>query len=131
MLIGEISKKTDLSKDTIRFYEKKRLLKVERTISEFNNYKYYTSEHLHRLLLIKKAKQFGFTLNEIAELLELFDTKSANCTILQEKVNAKIRDIEKRIQDLKEIKGLILVGIQETQTKCGIQNEVVNCKILE
>ena len=129
MLIGEISKKTDLSRDTIRFYEKKGLLKVERTTSEFNNYKHYTLEHLERLQLIKKAKRFGFTLNEIAELLELFDTKSANCSVLQEKVNEKIIAIDKGIQELKAIKNLILIGIQKAQTNCVTKKEEDNCKL--
>ena len=77
MLIGEISKKTELSRDTIRFYEKRGLIKVESSVSEFNNYKEYTEDTLRRLLLIKKTKRFGFTLNEISELLELVDLNKA------------------------------------------------------
>ena len=131
MLIGEISKQTDLTKDTIRFYEKKGLLEVERSKSDFNNYKHYTSEHLKRLQLIKKAKRFGFTLNEISELLQLFDYRNANCSFLQEKVNRKLIDIDKRIQELKEIKNLILTEIQKAQIDCQSNTEDDNCKILE
>lgn len=131
MLIGEISKKTELSKDTIRFYEKKGLLKVERTSSEFNNYKHYSLEHLQRLQLIKKAKRFGFTLNEIAELLELFDRRTASCSILQEKINGRLLDIEKRIQELKEIKSLIILGVKKAQTHCVSKREDDNCNLLE
>ena len=81
-------------------------------------------------MLIKKAKRFGFTLNEIAELLELSDTKSANCLVLQKKVNEKIFDIDKRIQELKDIKNSILVGIQKAQTKCMTKSEDDNCELL-
>ena len=55
MLIGEICKKTELSRDTIRFYEKKGLIKVKQTESEFNNYKDYTEQNLRRLLLIRAS----------------------------------------------------------------------------
>jgi len=83
------------------------------------------------LQLIKKAKKFGFTLNEISELLKLFDLKSANCSILQEKVNEKLIDIDNRIQELKEIKSLILLGIQKAQTDCVSKTEDGNCKLLK
>ena len=128
MLIGEISKKTELTRDTIRFYEKKGLLKVDRTTSEFNNYKHYTLAHLQRLNLIKKAKGFGFTLNEISELLNLFDQKNANCLILQEKVDEKLDDIDRKIQELKEIKSLILLGTKKAQANGVSKREDGNCK---
>lgn len=131
MLIGEISKKTELTRDTIRFYEKKGLLNVERTVSEFNNYKNYTSEHLKRLLLIKKAKSFGFTLNEILELLKLFDLNNANCSILQEKVNEKLIDIDNRIQELMDFKRLILAGIEQAQNACIPKSVTDNCKLIK
>jgi len=131
MLIGEICRETELSKDTIRFYEKKGLLTVERTVSPFNDYKNYTAAHLNRLQLIKKAKRFGFTLNQISELLDLFDRDSANCKVLQKKVSEKITDIDAKIQELQEIKKLILIGVEESQTDCRYQVEDQNCKLLE
>ena len=51
--------------DTIRFYEKKGLINPQPPTSEFNTYKNYTEGNLRRLALIKKAKMFGFTLNEV------------------------------------------------------------------
>lgn len=128
MLIGEINKKTGLSRDTIRFYEKKGLLKVERTKSEFNNYKEYTSKHLQRLLLIKKAKRFGFTLNEIANLLELIDEKGASCSMLQEVIDEKIEDINRKIQELQDFKTSILNEVQMAQLNCKTLNELDNCQ---
>jgi len=130
MLIGEISKQTGLSRDTIRFYEKKGLLKVERTASQFNNYKQYTSKHLYQLQQIKKAKRFGFTLNEIADLLELIEAKRANCSTIQEKINDKIIDIDRRIQELKDFKSSILMGMQMAKTKCKTIKADENCKLL-
>ena len=131
MLIGEISKKAELSKDTIRFYEKKGLLEVERTVSQFNNYKNYTLEHLKRLQRIKKAKKFGFTLNEISKLLNLFDLNSANCSILKDSINKKIADIDIRIQELIEIRNLILIETEKAQFECTSIGQNTNCKLLE
>ncbi len=104
MLIGEISKKTGLSRDTIRFYEKKGLIKVDRTDSEWNNYKDYTVQTYHTLLLIKKAKGFGFTLNEIAEILDLLEMDRANCSTLTVKAEEKVKVIDEKIIELKAMK---------------------------
>lgn len=127
MLIGEIVTKTNLSKDTIRFYEKKGLIKVKRTDSEWNNYKNYDEEILNRLLLIKKAKGFGFTLNEIAEILEMFDTNLATCEIMAIKVKEKLNRIEEKIKGLNEMKMMILTKVQNIQSEC-IPTSTENCQ---
>jgi len=129
MRIGELCQKTELTKDTIRFYEKKGLLKVKRSTSPYNNYKEYTFYHLERLELIKKAKRFGFTLNEITALLELFDAKKANCSTLKEKLTEKITDIDRRIEELKDFKSSILKEIKVAQDACKGTHRNGNCSL--
>ena len=128
MRIGEISSKSGLSKDTIRFYEKKGLINVNRSDSEWNNYKEYSNKNLNRLLLIKKAKEFGFTLNEIAELLELFELDSANCSKLSATASSKISQIDAKIRELKRMKKMIIDRVIEFSEGCDTINENGNCK---
>ena len=64
MLIGEIVKKTGLTRDTIRFYERKGLIRVESNFSEWNNYKNYDAKTLQKLLLIKKAFEVADSLRK-------------------------------------------------------------------
>lgn len=130
MLIGELSKQTQLSRDTIRFYEKRGLIKALPSTSEFNTYKNYTEKNLSTLMWIKKAKGFGFTLNEIAELLELVDNNEANCSILREKVIDKVADIDMKIQELTNMKASINKRLQEAQISCKSVEEKSNCKQL-
>ncbi len=127
MLIGEIVAKTNLSRDTIRFYEKKGLIKVYRTDSEWNNYKNYNDETLRKLFLIKKAKGFGFTLNEIAEILEMFDNNIATCEIMAIKVKEKLNRIDEKIKDLNEMRIMIVAKIENIQGEC-IQSSKENCQ---
>lgn len=127
MLIGEIATKTGLSRDTIRFYEKKGLIKVGRTDSEWNNYKNYNEEILNKLLLIKKAKGFGFTLNEIAEILEMSDMNIATCEILTIKIKEKLNRIDEKIRDLNEIKMMIIGKIENIEGDCN-PNSKENCQ---
>jgi len=131
MLIGEISKKTGLSRDTIRFYEKKGLIAANRSDSIFNNYKNYTEENIRRLMLIKKAKSFGFTLNEIAELLELVSLNKATCSLFYTKTQEKISSIDRKIQELKDMKNLILKKTEEAKRSCLNLRKDENCKILQ
>ena len=130
MWIGEVSRITGLSKDTIRFYEKKGLLQVVRSSSEYNNYKVYTSDHLHRLQLIRKAKQFGFTLNEISDLLILSDEHMASCSVLRTKISDKLLDIDRKIEALMEIKSLILSRVEDAKSRCEMHSKDENCKVL-
>lgn len=131
MRIGEISSKSGLTKDTIRFYEKKGLITVNRTNSEWNNYKEYSHKNLRRLLMIKKAKEFDFTLKEIAELLELFELNSANCSTLSTTASSKISEIDSKIKELKKVKKMILNRVSEFKEDCNDLNESGNCKNLK
>ena len=69
MLIGELSKASGFSKDTIRFYEKIGLVELPKHARRDNNYKDYPQEVLKTLLSIKNLKGLGFTLEEIREII--------------------------------------------------------------
>lgn len=131
MLIGEISNKTGLSRDTIRFYEKKGLIKVSRTDSEWNNYKNYDEKNLNRLILIKKAKGFGFTLNEICEILELYEIDSASCSTLLTRVNKKLAEIDEKIRKLEDVKKMITDRVMNASNNCLLKSEYENCTSLK
>lgn len=130
MLIGEISSKSQLSRDTIRFYEKRGLINVSPSNSEYNNYKDYTEENLQQLLLIKKAKKFGFTLNEIADLLQLKNHNQASCSILRDKVVQKIEDIDRKILGLQEMKRNIMAQMKGASATCSSVKVANNCAII-
>lgn len=131
MLIGEIVSKTGLTKDTIRFYEKKGLIKVQRSDSEWNNYKNYSLEILEQLLLIKKAKGFGFTLNEIAEIFNLIKRNQASCEVLSNKVKEKVNEIDKKIKELKSLKKMILNKMGYSSNCNQKIEKPSNCKGIE
>ncbi|WP_163627744.1 MerR family transcriptional regulator [Muricauda sp. TY007] len=108
MQIGQLSKKTGLSRDTIRFYEKKGLIPTALKQNEFNSYKNYSHETLEKLLIIKKMKGFGFTLNEISDFLGLMEFNTASCENVSQKMLEKVRLIDKKMKELNEMKSLII-----------------------
>lgn len=130
MLIGELSKRTGLTKDTIRFYEKQGLIPEARKPHAFNNYKEYTEETLNRLLTIKKIKSFGFTLNESAELLDMVELNTATCGHVAEKVSDKVILIDHKIRELEALKAQMIAKVQECRSCCTSQTLDENCPIL-
>ncbi|MBW4581940.1 MAG: MerR family transcriptional regulator [Tildeniella nuda ZEHNDER 1965/U140] len=108
MQIGELAKKSGLSIDTIRFYEKKGLLGSVLMERKSNNYREYSDESLERLLLIQQGKRLGFTLTEIHELVK--DLESAQLTDTKKRsiIQQKLEQIDERIQELKTMKTYLL-----------------------
>lgn len=120
MLIGELSKACGLSRDTIRFYEKHGLIAVGKKERRFNNYKEYSQETLKRLLSIKQLKSFGFTLNEVSELLDMLEVNEAKCKNVSHKIDEKVLLINQKIQELKTVRKQLLNGKKNCQDEKGV-----------
>lgn len=130
MLIGDLVKKTGLSKDTIRFYEKHGLISVGRKERRDNNYKEYSEGMFQRLILIKKLKGFGFTLNEITDLLDMIDVNEATCHNVAHKIEGKVQLLDEKIKELIRIRTLLLNGMKVCEKGCSPSQPKDNCPIL-
>jgi len=132
MLIGELSKVSGLSRDTIRFYEKKGLIEVGKKERRFNNYKEYSEETLSKLLSIKRLKSFGFTLNETAELLDMLEVNEATCKNVSYKIDEKITLIDQKIEELKTVRRQLVNGKSNCQDKTGaLKTPNSTCPVFE
>lgn len=104
MLIGQLSKASGFSKDTIRYYEKIGLLLLPKTARRDNNYKDYPQSALHTLLAIRKYKELGFTLEEIRELLVLQSIQVLDIHKMLHIVERKITGLDEEIEKLHAFK---------------------------
>jgi MerR family copper efflux transcriptional regulator len=96
--IGELSRKTGVLNQTIRYYEQQGLLQpTERTEA---GYRLYSDADVQRLRFIQQAKLFGLTLEEIKELMDVRAEGVAPCGHLRRMVGNHIDDINHRIQEL-------------------------------
>jgi MerR family Zn(II)-responsive transcriptional regulator of zntA len=77
LTIGKVAKEADVSTDTIRYYEREGLVLPSRKSG--SGYRLYSEEAVRRLGFIKHAQQWGFSLAEIRELLELRSDDRACC----------------------------------------------------
>lgn len=108
MLIHELAKKTGITAHTIRFYEKSGLIKGKRDESvTSNNYFHYDQETVEKLELIKDAKSIGFTISEIAELMDAWYNNKMTVAEKLAVLDEKLLSIEDRIRQLKDMKKMI------------------------
>ncbi|GIK61848.1 MAG: Mercuric resistance operon regulatory protein [Ignavibacteriaceae bacterium] len=124
--VGEIAEKVGVNVETLRYYEKIKLMpKPKRKESR---YRFYDELDLKRLSFIKRAKELGFTLKEIKELLNLKIESTATCGDVKHLAEHKLTDIEERINDLKNIKTVLVKLIN--QCVCE-EVSTEECPILE
>src|ERR1700739_3431036 len=106
MTIGQVAKLSGVGVETILFYEREGLLnKPKRRQS---GYRVFTAEVVGRIRFIKKAKQLGFSLREIRDLLYLRVDSRATAADLKKRVGGKIGEIDLRLNDLKRMRGALV-----------------------
>ncbi len=124
-LIGDLAKKTQLSLDTIRFYEKKQL--IQPSFRAENNYKYYDDECLKRLIFIKRCRALDMTLHEIVALLEQVQHPERGCKIVDQLIEEHIQHVETRILELQSFKTQ-LVALRQS---CASDSTIDHCQIVK
>jgi DNA-binding transcriptional MerR regulator len=128
MLIGELSKRTGFSHDTIRFYEKKGLIQVNKRERRGNNYKEYTESVYEKLVLIKTVKELGFTLSEIDEFIKAWGDEDASCDNLTHHLTDKISRVDQQIHLLQLIKQKLTKSLEKCQAEnCEFEKMIPSC----
>ena len=115
MTIGKLAKAAGVGVETVRYYQRRRLLP---TPGAARSYRRYGANHVERLLFIKRAQGIGFTLKEVAELLALNDTRDHR--VARKLASQKIADIESRIAQMKKVANALRTLVRECE--CGGQD---------
>jgi DNA-binding transcriptional MerR regulator len=121
MQIGELSKKSGFTRDTIRFYEKNGLIELDKTSRFDNNYKDYSDKVLRRLEVIRKVKDYGFTLIEIKAMIELYESGLLEQERGRKYVERKLVKVQKKIEELEQIKKTLTSLINEPIESCTLK----------
>lgn len=125
LTIGQVAKQAGMSRDAIRMYEQKRL--IEKPERASNGYRIYSQTVIARLHFIQKAKTMGFSLKEINELLAIKRTAVNTCEQVQAEAQAKLRDIENKIIDLRRLKKAMSILIRT----CDKSHDEHQCPLLD
>ncbi|MNZ05796.1 HTH-type transcriptional regulator HmrR [compost metagenome] len=105
MLIGELSRQINLSRDTIRFYEKMEL--IQSFVRGNNGYKDYPEQTVQQLKLIQTAKNLGFTLAEIKQIILLVNVSEIPATQFHAILLEKLGAIQEKIVQLQQMQSML------------------------
>ncbi len=119
MTRGEVSRQTNISARTIRFYEDRGIIPVPER--DPNGYRNYNISIITRLKFIKNAQQLGFSLSEIKELSNMKISSNMSCESVHQKAVLKISDINNKIDELNKIKDALKLFTQYCSPKKGIE----------
>ena len=125
LTIGQLAKRADVGVETVRFYEREGLL--DEPDRRASGYRQYDEDVVRRLAFIRQAKELGFTLKEIKELLSLKLDPSTTCADVKERAETKIEDIESKIRTLQRMKRALV----KVTRSCSGSGPTSECPILE
>jgi DNA-binding transcriptional MerR regulator len=101
MRIGIVAKRTGLSVDAIRFYERSRLLpRPTRTPGGFRK---YGETDIETLAFIRRLQRLGFTLKEIRDLSGLRGRRSQPCAPVRRRLEEKLAEVRRKLTDLQKL----------------------------
>ncbi len=124
MKIGELGAATGTKVETVRYYEQIGLLPPPARSA--SNYRSYGPEHLQRLAFIRRARDLGFPLDQVRELLSLADDKGRSCEAVDEIARAHRATVERKMAELKALRDELdrLIG------QCS-HGSIAHCRIIE
>ena len=93
--IGQVARRAGVGVETVRFYEREGLL--EEPPRRASGYRQCSEQVVTRLHFIKRAQQLGFSLKEIAELLQLRVDEQTSCDEVKQRTEAKIAEVERKL----------------------------------
>lgn len=124
--IGKLAKCTEMTTDTIRYYEKEKLLAPARKTAA--GYRLYDDEAIRRLRFIRRAQLCGFSLTEIRELLALRNRDVVCCRDVRSVAVEKKLQVEHKIKALQ----LMSLALSELITICNDDaRPLIDCPILD
>ncbi|MBO6934845.1 MAG: MerR family DNA-binding protein [Deltaproteobacteria bacterium] len=123
--IGELASEAGVGVETLRFYERKGL--VPEPSRSLSGYRQYPAQTIRRVRFIRRAKQLGFTLREIRELLEIRVDPDRSCADVRTLANAKLENVRRKMADLARIEG----ALTELAQACRGRGPTSQCPILD
>lgn len=110
--IGILAKSTNVSVETIRFYERKAIIQQP---PKTGGFRYYSEDDIKVVRLVKKLQGIGFSLNEIKEFLVFDSCCTQSRQVVRDKSQSKIQEINQKILDLKSA----LNALETFSNACG------------
>ncbi len=124
MKIGEVAKAAGVGIDAVRFYEREGLL--PEPARRPSGYREYSPDAVTDLRFIKRAKELGFSLKEISELLSLEREPNSTAGDIKRLAEQKLTDLEDKIRSLQRMKR----ALRKVAESCPGRGPTSDCSIL-
>ena len=128
MRIGELAAAVGVDVETVRFYERERLLPAPARSA--NGYRAYGQAHLERLAFVRHCRSLDITLKDVRKLLQLIDRPAAQCGDVDELVDQQLARVRARLVSLRSLERQLVTlrarcASRRPAHKCGILSELV------
>ncbi len=125
--ISELARKTGLSTHTLRFYEKHGLIGASNRSEA--GYRYYNDADVRRAEFVKTARNVGFSLDDIGQLLSIrVDRRAHSCQDVTDITRNKLDEVNARIEELRSMQKTLEILLDSC---CGGPENATHCSIME
>ncbi len=124
LFIGEMSRRTGVNIETIRYYE--RIGVMPRPVRSEGGHRVFSDEQLRRLSFIKRSRELGFSLSEIRAMLRLVDEGTLTCAEIHAMTSVHLKAVHRKISDLRRLERVL----QSMVAECT-RGEVPDCPIID
>lgn len=124
--IGEIASRCGVSVDTVRYYEKLKLLPVaSRTKS---GYRIFSTKAIEQIRFIKQAQELGFSLDEIKGLLT--SGGAEECEQVRDLLQRKLSEMDEQIKKMKAFRKILAKHLDECDSELSQRGQNAHCPVL-
>ncbi|MQA37068.1 MerR family transcriptional regulator [Rugamonas aquatica] len=117
LTIGTMSAQTRCSVPTIRYYEKIGLLPSPDRAS--NGHRYYREVDLKRLTFIKRCRDFGFPIEQVRELTDLFEDGDRACVEVRDLAKVHLDEVRAKLAEMRELEASLAAFVCSCDTACS------------
>lgn len=126
LMIGELAKLSGVTAETIRYYERERVIPRPRRMGT-GKYRRYDQRDADRLRFVKRARDLGFSLDDVRELLTLAESSpSKPCGNVDEIAKAHIIAVDEKISRLT----LLRTELSRLIAECDPNGAIASCRLL-
>lgn len=125
--IGEVSKRSGVGIETLRFYEKSGIL--SHPVRSASGYRMYDSEVLERLAFIKRAQVLGFSLEEIRQFIREKSSGQSPCAAVREVVRHRLEELDERMAEMRRYRKELSEALAEWEQAGDVEGHI--CGLIE
>lgn len=130
MTVAKLAKETQVNSDTIRYYVRIGLLTPGR--EKNNNYHVFSKQDANQLKFIHHAKQLGYTLKEIQQIIEQSISGNSPCPIVRQIIQNRIQETRQKLKELRELQQRMEAALQQwNDMPDGVPDGHCICHLIE